>query len=657
MIKRKTISIFMMLCMLISATILPIKNAYALDNMLVLDYNNIAEESNAENAFEQTASRYIDYTTELATAHTVRAFDEEALNTIVYNNSDGSQTVYFFDEDIKYTDDNGNIVEKNITLEAVNGGYKTKSNNISTILPTRLADGITVTYNDSAVRLAPITNNSGVSTFALGEAEHIAIPNMVANKIGYASVFGSNTTLEYTPTLRGVKEEIVLSRYTGVNSWSFLARTNGLYAYLGDDGIYYFAENEDADVKFSLGQVFAYDSAANIDGGTMTVATVSAGQIYRVTITVNDSFLANSSTVYPVYVDPQITVISDTESSNIIDTTVYSGKPDFNTGTWALNHVGYYSSDYGIGRMLVKLPGLSSYYNRSNITINDAKFYLYEASVLEGQSISIFAFGGSSWTETGATWNNCNPNTTMGTFATATTSANAYVEFDIKGLFTVWNNNVRDPDLGFILKNADEADATKCRAFIANTNSATEKRPKVSLTYTVPVSSIGISPSIVNVDVNATVQLSATVNPSDATNKNVTWSSDNTNVATVSSNGLVTGINPGTANITCVSEDGNKTPEHDCYVTVNPIASSYTVMTKDTVYHKNVISGTSAWFKFTPSVSGTYSFKTTGDLNTTGRLYLGTTQLCMETDFFDDLNFNLAYRLEAGLEYRLCVEA
>lgn len=165
--------------MLISVMILPIKNAYALDNMPTLYYNNIVEEVNTENTFAQTASRYIDYTTELATAHTARAFEEEELNTIVYNNSDGSQTVYFFDENIKYTDDNGNIVEKDITLEAVGGGYKTKNNDISTLLPTRLADGITVTYNDSAVRLAPITNNSGVSTFALGEAEHIAIPNMV----------------------------------------------------------------------------------------------------------------------------------------------------------------------------------------------------------------------------------------------------------------------------------------------------------------------------------------------------------------------------------------------------------------------------------------------------------------------------------------------
>ncbi len=58
---------------------------------------------------------------------------------------------------------------------------------------------------------------------------------------------------------------------------------------------------------------------------------------------------------------------------------------------------------------------------------------------------------------------------------------------------------------------------------------------------------------------NLTVQLTPTISPSNATNKNVTWSSSNTNVATVSSSGLVTATSPGTANITVKTENGNKT--------------------------------------------------------------------------------------------------
>ena len=54
-----------------------------------------------------------------------------------------------------------------------------------------------------------------------------------------------------------------------------------------------------------------------------------------------------------------------------------------------------------------------------------------------------------------------------------------------------------------------------------------------------------------------TLQLNATVIPEDASNKNVTWSSDNAAVATVDSNGLVTLVAPtGTANITVTTVDG-----------------------------------------------------------------------------------------------------
>ena len=64
-----------------------------------------------------------------------------------------------------------------------------------------------------------------------------------------------------------------------------------------------------------------------------------------------------------------------------------------------------------------------------------------------------------------------------------------------------------------------------------------------------------------------TVTLVATITPSNATNKNVTWSSDNTNVATVN-NGVVRAAGEGKANITVTTVDGNKTAV--CEITVLP---------------------------------------------------------------------------------------
>ncbi len=75
----------------------------------------------------------------------------------------------------------------------------------------------------------------------------------------------------------------------------------------------------------------------------------------------------------------------------------------------------------------------------------------------------------------------------------------------------------------------------------------------------VAVTGVTLDKSSVNLEVNGTEQLTATVQPANADNKNVSWTSSNTAVATVSDNGLVTAIGAGTATITVTTEDGGKT--------------------------------------------------------------------------------------------------
>ncbi len=83
----------------------------------------------------------------------------------------------------------------------------------------------------------------------------------------------------------------------------------------------------------------------------------------------------------------------------------------------------------------------------------------------------------------------------------------------------------------------------------------------------IPVNSVAVNPTSLSLAAGNTAQLSATVNPANATNKSVSWSSNNNSVATVSNTGLVSTVAVGSATITATTQDGNKTSSSAITVT------------------------------------------------------------------------------------------
>lgn len=83
----------------------------------------------------------------------------------------------------------------------------------------------------------------------------------------------------------------------------------------------------------------------------------------------------------------------------------------------------------------------------------------------------------------------------------------------------------------------------------------------------IKVSQIALNKTGATLMKNETLDLKATVTPSNAANKAVTWKSSNTKVATVNSRGKVTAKSPGTATITCTAKDGSG-KKATCKITV-----------------------------------------------------------------------------------------
>lgn len=86
----------------------------------------------------------------------------------------------------------------------------------------------------------------------------------------------------------------------------------------------------------------------------------------------------------------------------------------------------------------------------------------------------------------------------------------------------------------------------------------------------VAVTGVTLNKSSLSLYQNDSETLVATVLPSNASNKNVSWSTSNSSVATVTTSGQVTAISPGTATITVTTADGGKTASCSVSVTADP---------------------------------------------------------------------------------------
>ena len=124
-----------------------------------------------------------------------------------------------------------------------------------------------------------------------------------------------------------------------------------------------------------------------------------------------------------------------------------------------------------------------------------------------------------------------------------------------------------------------KAGSTTITASVPGENDTVVTATKVINVVTVSVSGVSLNKTTAEISLGRTLQLNASISPSNATNKKVSWSSSNTSVATVSSSGLVTASssNTGSAVITVTTEDGSKTATCDISV-VEQAKDAWTIL-------------------------------------------------------------------------------
>ena len=474
--------------------------------------------------------------------HIARLKQDETLSSYAFLNRDGTKTVYYLDEAVKFTAADGTVLEKDITLTEALKGYETVQNDIGLHISQNPAAGIQISYNNKQISLLP---SGGKSTGKLS-----------GNTVRYDGYYGADTALVYTPTLSGVKEEIILSSYTGQNEFVFYINTGGLTMYpLGDR--YYLAESKTDTNRIWLGQIEVFDSNLKPCKGSMTAVTVLQGQRYKLTVTVDEGYLTASDTCYPVTIDPTLTVSDNTHGAGAIqDAPIYEGYPTSNFGSYQYNRAGYADATLKRGRTAVKLTGLlnhEDYIDSTAADITSAQFYMADASGTSGVYVFIRALSSNaSWTENNVTWNNVG-STASTVYGNIALPAGNFGCFDITQLVKAWKNgSYSGGQCGFVMIGSSES--TKDKALYSSEHTTTSMRPYVTVTYSATTHTVSLSNTAISVNEGTTKQLTATTSP---TGLPVYWETEDPSIATVSSTGVVTGVKAGQTTITASVNGGN----------------------------------------------------------------------------------------------------
>jgi len=101
------------------------------------------------------------------------------------------------------------------------------------------------------------------------------------------------------------------------------------------------------------------------------------------------------------------------------------------------------------------------------------------------------------------------------------------------------------------------------------------------------VSDISVSPDSITLAIGDKHQITSTILPTNALNKNVTWRTSNTLIARVSTSGLVTAVNHGSAIITATTQDGGK--KDSSIIKINSPNATHSIKAKKIIVYPNPI--------------------------------------------------------------------
>lgn len=389
--------------------------------------------------------------------------DMNVANSVTVKNTDGSLTTHIFPYNVKENDGRKlKFIGKKIKSQK-NKGYDfvDDSGSITRRFSENAHNGIKLENKKISVKLSPLGIVKKSKKVAIKKDYNISKED---NGIIYNKLFSNNIDVEYLSEANGIKENIVLDKYEGINEFRFEIDTNGLLPdKLSSSGESIQLINpNNKKCEMIISPIYLYDSSSEKEGGekislnnSMRLKYIEDG-IYELTVIADKDFLSSKSTNYPVTVDPSIKINSSSikmQNVNIYENSNFYKDSD-------RMHVGWYPGPYfGMSEMYVRLSEMRDFLYISPNLINSVKFNIYRSSEGECYSprVELYELDGTNWTKDGLCWSS-KPKTRGAVQSYIINSkADTWCNFDITSIFKEWlskelGENGRDKKAGFCLK-------------------------------------------------------------------------------------------------------------------------------------------------------------------------------------------------------------
>lgn len=419
-----------------------------------------------------------------------------ALRTINSKTGEGTITVHSIP--VKYVDDAGKIQFIDTSMKPITEVERMQKG----FVYRNAANSFLVEFGNTALKGINFNNAFTLEAKPNTIQSNRTVPEQKKTekghgKIVYSGVFGPDTKVEYINTERGLKENIILDKYTNQNRFDFIFQSNTHIPILTNDGKnILIADKDNLDkVEYCFLSLYAYDSYDPVVNSKLDSVFRHMNEdlyynlmdngngVYTITVVVPEEYLTHPDIVYPVTIDPSITTVSG--NSNTQDTFTDAGNPN-SCSNGSLDYIrfgkvnGYKNCGYYRLNTLPVLPSgatITSAYLK--FTFRSGQTTPPATSGIKFRTIQVSQY---QWDEATITWNN-QPYGASGLVSPITYNGSNldYANANITSTVQSWYNGSPNYGVAFTYSNEDYNDYNS----VVSSEGEAHRAPTMTINYQV----------------------------------------------------------------------------------------------------------------------------------------------------------------------------